>query len=195
MISFIKGKIVVKEPTKLVVEVNDIGYNINIAISTYDTIGNIGDKVCILTYLHVKEDILSLYGFSTEEERNLFKQLISISGIGPRISLNILSHIKIEIFKQAIVTHNVEILNKTPGIGKKMAEKLILELKDKISLSNLSTQEKIESNKEDMINNAISALISLGYNKKTSTEKVMSVVKTLKDSFSLEKLVKESLKG
>lgn len=194
MISFIKGKLIVKEPTNLVVEVNNIGYDINIAISTYDLIGNINDEVYLLTYLYVKEDILALYGFASEEEKKLFKQLISISGIGPRTSLHILSHIKIDQFKQAIATHNIEMLSKTPGIGKKMAEKLILELKEKISLSNVFPQEKT-SYQENIVNNAISALVSLGYNKKTATEKVINAIKILKNNFSLETLVKESLKG
>ncbi|MFQ6093465.1 MAG: Holliday junction branch migration protein RuvA, partial [bacterium] len=112
-------------------DVNGIGYGINIPLSSYQQVGSLGSEVHLLTHLHVREDILQLYGFTTEEERELFQMLVAISGIGPKMALSILSGISVEDFQRAIVSNNVDVLVSISGIGRKTAQRLIVELKEK----------------------------------------------------------------
>ena len=138
MIASLSGILKSKSPTELLVEVNGVGYAVSIPLSTYSSIGEINAPVVLLTHLHVREDAMQLFGFATEAERHLFKMLISISGIGPKIAQGILSGISVSEIRQHISSGNVSALTAIPGVGKKTAERLIVELRDRIGKVDLS---------------------------------------------------------
>lgn len=194
MISSLQGILKVKNPTLLILEVNKVGYEINIPLSTYDRLARVGEEVTLFTHLYLKEDLLTLYGFYTEEERTIFRHLISISGIGPRLALNILSHLKIPLFKKALAEQDVSILSHIPGIGKKTAARIILELKEKLARPEIEVKPERKLD-QDLISNAVKALISLGYNKTIAYQRVIKVSKALTAPFSLEDLVKNALRS
>ncbi|RMD51493.1 MAG: Holliday junction branch migration protein RuvA, partial [Ignavibacteria bacterium] len=131
MIGYLRGKIVSKKPTQIILDVNGVGYLINITTSTFETIGN-KEEISLFTYLSVKEDSLTLYGFSSVAEKEMFQLLISISGIGPKLAQGILSGIQIDELKSAIQEGNVTRIVAIPGIGRKTAERLLVELRDKV---------------------------------------------------------------
>ena len=132
MIASIHGTLIAKSPTEVVIDTGAIAYTISIPLSTYTTLGNLNSAVTLLTYLHVREDVLALYGFSSEEERSIFRLLISVSGIGPRMGQTILSGITVPDLKHHIISGDLGALTTIPGVGKKLAERLIVELRDKI---------------------------------------------------------------
>ncbi|MEO8168486.1 MAG: Holliday junction branch migration protein RuvA, partial [bacterium] len=133
MIASLRGTLLAKSATELTVDVNGVGYSVSIPLSTYEKIGEPNTPVTLLTYLHVREDMLQLYGFSTEEERSLFKLLISVSGVGPRMAQTVLSGISANDFINYIRDGNHTALTRIPGIGRKIAERLVVELREKIS--------------------------------------------------------------
>ena len=134
MIGYIEGKLSVKTPALIVIDIGGVGYEMHISLTTYNQIGKIGEKSKILTYLYVREDKLVLYGFAAEDEKEFFKTLISISGIGPSVAIRILSAIKVDRFKAAVVDEDVGILTTIPGIGKKTSKRIIVVLKDKVGV-------------------------------------------------------------
>ena len=170
MIAYIKGTLEMKLNDSIVVEANGVGYKIYMAQNAIEKSGNIGDTVKIHTHYHVREDNISLYGFLTSEELNMFEILISVSGIGAKSALTILANIEPHSFALAIITNDEAKLTKIPGLGKKTAARIILELKDKmkkIDLEDCVKEEKIGNIQiDDNIQEAISALQVLGYNKK-----------------------------
>ena len=197
MIGYIEGKLSVKTPTFVVIDVGGVGYEIHISLTTYNQIGKAGEKLKILTYLYVKEDKLDLYGFATEDEKGFFKTLVSISGIGPSMAIGILSAIKIDRFKAAIVNEDVGILTTIPGIGKKTAQRIIIELKDKIGV--LTDKEKSyligkDPEERSVINDSISALVSLGYSRAIAQRSVDRVLAETKEEIKIEELIRKSLK-
>jgi holliday junction DNA helicase RuvA len=197
MIATLTGILKFKSPTEILVEVHGIGYTISIPLSTYEKLGDLGSSVSLLTYFHVREDAMLLFGFSTEEERRLFKLLISVSGIGPKIAQSTLSGMNVEELKSHIVGGNVNALMAIPGVGKKTAERLIVELRDKagktltesepISVTGMATAAmRIE---------ALQALTSLGYNQQIAEKAIRLVVKEAEGStISLEELIKRALR-
>jgi len=197
VIGYIEGKLSVKTPTFVVIDVGGVGYEIHISLTTYNQIGKAGEKLKILTYLYVKEDKLDLYGFATEDEKGFFKTLVSISGIGPSMAIGILSAIKIDRFKAAIVNEDVGILTTIPGIGKKTAQRIIIELKDKIGV--LTDKEKSyligkDPEERSVINDSISALVSLGYSRAIAQRSVDRVLAETKEEIKIEELIRKSLK-
>lgn len=160
MFSFIKGVLAEIEPNKVTIDVGGVGYLIFIPISAYSVLPQIGNSITLYISLIVREDSQTLYGFLNKEERSLFETLITISGIGPKTALAILGHIDINSFSSAIQNNNFSMLCKVPGIGKKTAERLIVELKDKNIFKNFSFKGK----GNDRVADAIHALITLGYN-------------------------------
>lgn len=192
MIGYLTGKVISKKPTQVLIDVGGIGYLVNTSINTFEKISSIGEIVSLHTYLSVKEDSLTLYGFYTLAEKELFEILISINGVGPKLTQGILSGISASEFKIAISNNNVSRLIAIPGVGKKTAERMMIELRDKIdkvSESDSSLTAKSFSIKDD----AIAALIGLGYNQKTA-DKVTRSLTEESPSLSLEDLIKESLK-
>jgi len=196
MIDFISGKIVGKNPTFSVVDVNGIGYSINTSLYTYEKLPEVGENVTIKTYLHVREDILQLYGFSEEKERNIFLGLISVSGIGPKQAQTILSGIPINDLALAISEGNIDRLTSISGVGKKTAQRLVVELKEKFkTLGLIKDTDEAEDKIYQMTSleqEALMALVSLGYRRQTAEIAIAKIRKTEK-LLSVEELIKKVL--
>lgn len=193
MIAFVKGIFAVKTPARIVVDVNGVGYDLNISLNTYSAISN-KDSGLLYTYLHVTENSHTLYGFAELIEKELFLQLISVSGVGASTARMMLSGMRPDEITKAIVQGNTKQLESIKGIGKKSAERLILELRDKLSkqaaespLSGFSLQQ----NDVDAVN----ALISLGIGRAMAEQAVKKVVKALPENHSLEDIIKQALKN
>ena len=166
MINFIMGEIVAKNENSIVVDHNGIGFEIFVSTSTLALSGQIGDLVKIFTFMNVKEDEISLYGFLSTEEKDMFLKIITVSGIGPKMALSILSGLSLSDLAVAIKNEDIKLLSTIKGLGKKTAERLALELKDKIDIIGFSTAEtNIEEVNVDMVDEAMQALIALGINK------------------------------
>lgn len=202
MIEYLKGNLVLKKPTSVVVEANGIGYAINITLTAYESLGDIGSEVKVTTHLHIKDNpfAMVLYGFSDERERECFRQIISVSGIGPKTAISILSAINYNDFIEMISKGNYLPLTSISGVGKKTAERLALELKDKLTKTlNDDTVSQINSGKFGELSKAgeiISALMTLGYNRIEADKMVKTV--SGKNSFmemSVEEIIKEVLRG
>jgi len=192
MISYLRGKLVSKLPTEIVVEVNDVGYSVGISLSTFEQLSRIGEEVMVFTYTYVREDALRLYGFATKEERETFLMLINVSGIGPKLALTILSGISLNKLKLAIVNEDINLLTTITGIGKKIAQRLIVELKEPLS----TVIPKVEGwKKEDyaLRNEAANALVALGYKRGESLRAVDVALPKLGKDITLEKLIKKAL--
>lgn len=197
MIATLTGILKFKSPTEILVEVHGIGYTISIPLSTYEKLGDLGSSVSLLTYFHVREDAMLLFGFSTEEERRLFKLLISVSGIGPKIAQSTLSGMNVEELKSHIVGGNVNALMAIPGVGRKTAERLIVELRDKAgkTLTESEPISVIGMATAAMRIEALQALTSLGYNQQIAEKAIRLVVKEAEGStISLEELIKRALR-
>jgi Holliday junction DNA helicase RuvA len=192
MIGYLRGKIISKKPTKLLVDVNGVGYLINISISTFEKIAD-KEEVSLYTYLSVRESALDLYGFYTLAEKEMFELLISVSGIGPKSAQSILSGIQIEDLKEALRTGNISRLISIPGIGRKTAERLMVELRDKAD-SVSDSSEDFKAGASTIRYDAITALVNLGYNQKIAERAVRSITDR-NPNISIEDLIKETLVG
>jgi Holliday junction DNA helicase RuvA len=162
MIAALKGRLAHKHPTHIVLDVHGVGYSVFIPVSSYQRLGDVGSEVAVLTYLHVRENTLQLYGFITDDERDLFEHLLTVSGVGPRTALGILSGMRVEDFRAVVGNEDWEALTALPGIGKKTAQRLVVELKEKVGL--LEAAQKRPSAVLDLSNarEATSALVELG---------------------------------
>jgi len=188
MIGFLTGKIIAAKPTQILLDVNGVGYEIRISINTFERISG-KESISLFIYTNVKEDAITLFGFYSEAEKQMFELLISINGVGPKSALSLLSGITTEDLKQAIITTNVERIIAVPGIGRKTAERLILELKNKVRDIK---DEGITSTKPSITKEAVSALSTLGYNFALSEKVVNKILSELPDC-SLEELIKRTL--
>ncbi len=188
MIGFLTGKIISSKPTKILLDVSGVGYVVNISINTFE---NISDKESASLFIHtsVKEDSITLFGFFTESEKDMFELLVSVNGIGPKIALSILSGIRIDDLKNAIESSDVSRIVAVPGIGRKTAERLVLELKSKVDKI---VEEGSTAIPFSIKNEAVSALTTLGYNSKIA-EKVVRDVLSENGSISLEETIKKAL--
>lgn len=192
MIGHLKGKIISKKPTKLIIDVSGVGYLVNISINTFEKIAD-KEEATLYTYLCVKEDALDLYGFYTIAEKEMFELLISVSGIGPKTAQSILSGIQINDLKEALKTGNLARIISVPGIGRKTAERLLVELRDKVD----SVAESIEGvliGVSNLRSDAIAALVNLGYNLKVA-ERAVRAITDKQPNISIEDLIKEALGG
>ena len=192
MISFIKGKSVDITPTKLIVDVNGIGYEIKISLRTYSKIKDL-DQVNVFTHLNVKEDSHTLYGFYNTKERKTFLDLVSISGVGPSTAIIILSSLSASELKKAILESDVNKIKSVKGIGLKTAERIILELKDKISKEDIDDIKFVESFDNTIRNEALSALSSLGISKNVVERHIDNILEK-NINITLEELIREVLK-
>ena len=192
MISFVRGKLVEKAPTHAVVETHGVGFTLWIPLSSYKALGEIGEEVCVLSYLHAREDAIQLFGFATAEERDLFLLLISVAGVGPRLAQGILSGISVEAFKRAVRAQDVAALTAAPGVGKKTAERLVLELREKIGEAGQEETALPSSALSPVAEAAVSALMSLGYKRPRASEGVQKVVKE-DSSIPVEEVVRRAL--
>lgn len=196
MITFIEGIIAEKHPTRIVINVNGIGYEILIPLSSHDRLPSEGEQTRILTHFHVREDAQVLYGFLSEQEREMFLMLLSISGIGPKIALSALSGLTPSNMRTAILEGDVKRLSSISGIGKKMAERMVVELKDKFKGStNLGAlfDDGSPSAEQSSLRDATSALVALGY-KQEAAEKMLEKIPN-RNELSVEDLVRKSLTG
>jgi holliday junction DNA helicase RuvA len=193
MIASVTGKLIRKSPTWIVVESGGIGFHISIPVSSYDAFGETGMDIRVLTHLHVREDALQLFGFASEAERRLFLLLISVSGIGPKLAQGILSGIAVGDFERAVRDNDLASLTRVPGIGKKTAERLVLELKEKIGEAETPAGQAAPADRSPMEEEAVLALVSLGYRRAPAQE---AVRKTLKQdaSLSLEETLRRVLR-
>ncbi len=184
MIGTLSGKLISKKPENTIIDVNGVGYNVSMSLSSISQLPPEGSTVFIFIHTYVREDSIQLFGFMNEEEKKIFTTLINISGIGPKVALNILSGIPTDKFIEAVETENTSLLNRIPGVGKKTANRLILELKEKLP----STTEKKDVVYEDVL----SALVNLGY-KKTMAAEAMDKIYADGER-DIETLLKETLK-
>ena len=192
MISFIRGKKIHIDPAKIIIEVNGIGYDINISLRTYSKLKD-GSEVFIYTHLNVKEDSLTLYGFNSESERNTFLSLLSINGVGPSTAIMILSSLSANELKKAIISSDTNKIKSVKGIGLKTAERIILELKDKVTFDDLNQDKFYDDIDNTIKDEALSALSSLGISKNI-VEKHINDILDRNNDISLEDLIKEVLK-
>ena len=190
MITYIKGRLIEKSPTKIIVESNGIGYEINISLNTYEQILD-DESIKIFTYLQRKEDSDILFGFSSKSERSIFQQLISISGIGPSTARTILSSISPTEIQEAVWEEDVDRIKSIKGIGLKTAQRLIIELKDKVELFDKKDLD-LSSENLDIKKEALLALSVLGFNKSKS-EKIVSKLYFENKNIELQELIKRSL--
>lgn len=204
MISYIKGELTEIFNDMIVVENNGVGYNINVPVSVIEQISSIGNEVKIYTYLNVKEDECSLFGFLTRDDLNMFKMLISVNGIGPKVAVGALSNISSDDLRFAVLSDDVAAIKALPGIGPKTAQKLIIELKDKLKLDEVfesalarnaqgSAAKTVSSNVMMIRNDAVEALVSLGYSGKDAL-KAVKAVEDIENKDS-ETVLKEALKN
>ena len=189
MIGYLTGKIISSKPTQIILDVNGVGYLVNISITTFE---KISDKETVSLFIHtsVKEDSITLFGFFTQSEKQMFELLISISGIGPKVSLGILSGITVDDLKDAISNGNVSRLIAIPGIGRKTAERVVLELRNKVDAIKPEGSIKVTPAKDE----AISALSTLGYQRQLS-EKIIRDLLSENANYSLEELIRKALAG
>ena len=197
MLAYIKGTLEIKNNDYVVIDVGGLGYKVSMSKKALEAVGNIGEKIKVYTYYRVREDDISIFGFNTNEELRMFELLLSVSGVGAKVALTILSNIELAEFALAVITDDINKIVKIPGIGKKSAQRIILELKDKLKAQELAEAEEqgqvAESKQEknnEAVEEAIAALQILGYSKK-EIEKAFE--KLANKNVSVEELIKKGL--
>lgn len=195
MITHLEGELRQARPTSIVVDVGGVGYECVIPLSSFDRLPRKGERVTVLTHLHLREDGMTLFGFMTEEERGLFRMLIGVSGIGPKIAVGILSGISPRNFRSAVRQGSVAMLSAVPGIGKKKAERLIVELKDRIAAIEIEGEDREAPAEGRAGNDAMLALVSLGYSRLEAQKAVHAAMKRLGKTVDAETLIRDALKA
>ena len=198
MINFLHGKLVEALPTQVTVDVQGVGYELIIPLSSFDKLPAPGGEIKILTHLAIREDAHVLYGFMTAAEREMFRLLIhTVSGIGPKIALNVLSGMNVTMLRGAVANGDVKALSQISGVGKKTAERIVVELKDKIGAAGaweaMSAQRGLSAG-DQKINDAVLALIALGFKQIEAHDAVRAAQTMLGPSASVEQLVRACLK-
>ena len=197
MITFLQGKLVTALPTQAIIDVAGIGYEVLIPLSSYDKLPSAGQPLQILTHLHVREDAHILYGFVTAAERDLFRLLVNnVSGIGPKLALAVLSGMSVSHFKTAVVNADIASLSKISGLGKKTAERIVLELKDKLGVVaawEAASAEHAPTPEQSQANEAVLALIALGYKQVDAHKAVRDLQEREPEIKTAEELVKRTL--
>jgi Holliday junction DNA helicase RuvA len=190
MIGYLKGTLIEKKTNQLIIDCNGVGYLASVPLSTYLKIGNPGDEIEILIYTHMTDNSLTLFGFFSEDEKDLFLKLISISGIGPKIALNILSGIGVSDLEEAISQGDVARISLIPGIGKKTAMRIALELQEKLALKQKILKSSSLQEREDLI----SAFVNMGFKRREVEKIVDETIKIHSMEAGLDKLLREGLK-
>jgi len=197
MIAQLEGVLSEKTPIRIILDVNGVGYDLLIPISTFDKLGEVGSKVKLLTYLHVRDDILQLFGFSTLKEKGMFTHLISVAGIGPKLALGILSGRTVDGLTRSIVNGDTANLTQLSGVGKKTAQRIVLELRDKLA-KEITESELAPASGEPLSNGkleeAVLALVSLGHNRNTAENTLLKVLGAEPD-LALDELIKRALQN
>ncbi len=198
MFNHLLGSLAEKTPTQVTLDIGGVGYQVFIPLSTYSALPEEGQTVRLLTHTHIREDLHQIFGFLTEEERNLFRLLITVSGIGPKMALTILSGLEIANLKRAIINEDLALLTSISGIGRKTAERIIIELREKVLVDEKSADKKPSgkfSEEEALLRDTVLVLVSLGYKKQDAHEVIKKVFASNKSKkLSVEELVRSSLK-
>lgn len=191
MYYYIKGTLAEKTENYIVVDAGGVGYLINTSLTSIAEAGGIGSDITVYTYLNVREDAMDLYGFTTLEEKTMFMQLLSVNGVGPKAALSVLSIATPSRLAAAVITDDVKAITAAQGVGPKMAQRIILELKDKISQSDLDLPSDVKGDtaQSDNKKEAINALVSLGY----SVQEAQKALRGVDGSLEVEALVKTAL--
>lgn len=193
MYAYLEGKFTMKNAAQVYVDINGVGYELNISLNTYAHIQNL-DKGKLYTYLQIKEDGHTLYGFFDKEEKEIFIQLISVSGVGASTARMMLSHLKPAEVSKAIVQNNVKLLESVKGIGKKTAERLVLELRDKVTKAVTDLTVPVTAGNR-LQQDALNALVSLGISRPQAESAIQKINHTEPDINNLEELIKKALKA
>ena len=197
MIASLTGRLAFKAPTHLVLDVQGVGYEVFIPLSSYYGLPNLSENTSLSVHTHVREDAIQLFGFLTSQEKEAFVLLTSVSGVGPKLALSVLSALPVSDLVSAIQSENVEKLTTVPGIGNKSASRLVLELKDKVGRLHPSLSPANESPRQgqDMsFDDALSALVNLGYRPQDAKDALRQVKKFNPESIALKDMIRESLK-
>ena len=193
MIDSITGIIQRKEPTNLFIDMNGLVFNISICLKDYEELPDLNQEITMLTYLNVREDLMELYGFLEHDRRNLFIQLIGVSGIGPRTAINLLSNISVAHFKENIVAEDVKSLSLIPGIGPKTAKMIILDIREKITKDKATTEDLDVSKINFTYDDIYTALSSLGYRKNQIDKAIKQLTKENSFEGNIEDVIKKVL--
>jgi holliday junction DNA helicase RuvA len=180
MIAHLRGKLISKHPNQVIVDAGGVGYDVNISIPTFSELPALGVDVSLFIYTHVREDALALYGFLRAQDKQLFEKLLSVSGIGPRLAITILSGMVPDTMVAAIKSNNVAALTRIPGIGKKTAERMVLELRDKLDSFGVPSAVPAAS---PVVEDVISALVNLGYQRGLVEKTLAQLGKAPEESF------------
>src|SRR6266851_1700554 len=192
MIGQLRGRLTDKRPNQILVDVAGVGYIVQVPLSTYATLGDLHAEVTLLIHTHVREDQLSLYGFLSSREKHFFEMLLSASGVGPSLALKILSGMSVEELVPAIRNSDLGRLTRIPGVGRKTAERMVVELRDKLDAVTVETERPIPSSPAGVEADVISALTNLGYDARTA-EGAVSEAKPEAGASNFEKLLRASL--
>jgi Holliday junction DNA helicase RuvA len=197
MIASLTGQLAFKAPTHLVLDVHGVGYEVLIPLSTYYGLPNLGESTSLSVHTHVREDAIQLFGFLTSQEKDAFVLLTSVSGVGPKLGLSLLSALPVPVLVLAIQSGDVEKLTTVPGIGTKSAGRLVLELKDKVEKLHTgaaSSREGARQGQDATFDDALSALVNLGYRPQDAKEALKQVKTSNAESIVLKDMIRESLK-
>jgi Holliday junction DNA helicase RuvA len=198
MITFLRGKLVEAHPTLISVEVSGVGYEVLIPLSSFDKLPGVGNELTILTHLAIREDAHVLYGFMSAAERDLFRLLINtVSGIGPKIALNILSGMNVTALRGAVAGGDVKSLSQISGVGKKTAERIVVELKDKLGQAaafEAAGAARAVSASDQKMNDAVLALMALGFKQPEAHDAIRAALALLGPQAGVEQLVRAALK-
>ena len=197
MIAFLTGRLVFKAPTHLTLDVQGVGYEVHVPLSTYYILPNLGDTTALHIHTHLREDAIQLFGFLSQSEKESFLLLTSVSGIGPKLALSVLSSLSISDLVHAIQTEDIDKLATVPGIGKKSAGRMALELKDKVGKIqgvHPRSGDVVAPGLDGHYEDALSALVNLGYRPQDAKEALKRVSKPATGSLALKELIREGLK-
>ena len=197
MIALLTGRLDLKAPSHLALDVQGVGYEVFIPLSTYYNLPNVQDSLTLSIHTHVREDAIQLFGFSTPQEKDAFVLLLSVSGIGPKSALGILSALPVSDLVSAIQSGDVEKLETVPGIGKKSAGRLVLELKDKLTKLHpalMPPDAQLLKGRDEQFDDALSALTNLGYRPSDAKEALKAAQQSRSGPLTLQELIRESLK-
>ncbi len=194
MFAYLNGKVTYKEPTAVIIDINGVGYSVRIPLSTFQSLPDQGRSVKLYIHHHVREDDQALFGFATQEEKELFLMLINISGIGPKMAITMLSGATPQEFRNRIITNDVKALTLIPGVGKKTAQRIIMELKEKLSAVEAEMELDTSAAQIPIINEeALKALLSLGYKRSESLRALKRAYTEVGENGNLEKYLKVAL--
>ncbi len=193
MIGFLRGNIEAKSPNAVLLDVEGVGYHVTIPVSAYNDLPEVGAEMKMFTHLHMRENALELYGFLTIEDRSLFLQLLSVTDVGPKTAMNVLSGIGSEAFRSAIVNQDLPALTNVPGVGKKTAGRLMLELKDKMGEAMVYRNAR-NGMASDVYDDATAALVSLGYTSQMVREAMRKAYDGFKKDMSVQDVIKQTLR-